>query len=502
MTKDFGSTEPNTDPAVVRSAVAAATAAATPWRRTPAGDRAAALRRVADRLDLAAPELIPLAMTESHLPLARLTSELARTTFQLRLFAEVLNEGSFADAIIDTHDPDHPLGPRPDLRRIQRPVGPVAVYAASNFPFAFSVAGGDTAAALAAGCPVVVKAHPGHPQLSARIGDLVSQALTQGGAAAGLLTVVHGIQAGIDLLRDDRIEAAAFTGSVHGGLTLAAIAAARERPIPFYGELGSINPVVVTTAAAAARGADIVSGFVNSFTLGVGQFCTKPGLLFLPVGHGLTDALISAVQDVGAAPMLNHRISEQHHRSVDSLRNAPGVSTLVAGHGDQLAWSPTLLTATGEVIRRDPDRALAECFGPTAVIVEYTDLPELAALLELVPGSLTATVHAQPQEASGLSELIDQLSGCAGRVLFNGWPTGVAVSWAQHHGGPYPATTVPSHTSVGASSIRRFQRPVCYQSMPQQLLPAELHDRNEQKIPRRINGRLTTGDVSDAVLLP
>ena len=501
MTTDLGSTELNIDPAVFRSAVADAAAAATPWRRTPAGDRATVLRRVADRLDLAAPELIPLAMTESHLPLARLTGELARTTFQLRLFAEVLDEGSFVDAIIDTQDPNHPLGPRPDLRRIQRPVGPVAVYAASNFPFAFSVAGGDTAAALAAGCPVVVKAHPGHPRLSARIGELVAQALQQGGAPSGLLTVVYGVQAGIDLLRDDRVEAAAFTGSVHGGLALAAIAAGRERPIPFYGELGSINPTVVTTAAAAARGAEIVRGFVDSFTLGVGQFCTKPGLLFLPAGHGLTDALITALQDVAAAPMLNHRISEQHQQSVDTLRGVPGVVTLVAGHGDQLAWSPTLLTATGDVIRHDPDRTLAECFGPTAVLIEYADLPELAALLELVPGSLTATVHAQPQEAWGLSELIDQLSAQAGRVLFNGWPTGVAVSWAQHHGGPYPATTVPGHTSVGASSIRRFQRPVCYQSMPQELLPVELHDRNEPKILRRINGSLTTRDVPTALPL-
>lgn len=497
MTTDLTSTELRTEPAAVRSTVDVAVAAAARWRRTPARDRAAALRRAADGLDEAAPELIPLAMTESHLPLARLTGELARTTFQLRLFADVLDEGSYCDAIIDTPNADHPLGPQPDLRRIQLPVGPVAVYAASNFPFAFSVAGGDTASALAAGCPVVVKAHPGHPRLSARTGELLAQALQAAGAPAGVVTVIHGVQAGVDLLNDDHIEAAAFTGSVHGGLALAHIAAGRPRPIPFYGELGSINPTVVTPASAAARGEDIVRGFIASFTLGVGQFCTKPGLLFLPLGHGLTDAVIAGVHSVAPAPMLNQRISEQHGRAVRALRAVPGVATLAAGHGDQLAWSPTLLAATADTIRRDPDHTLGECFGPTALIVDYSTPQELTDLLGLVPGSLTATVHAESHETPALTGLIDQLSRQAGRVLWNEWPTGVAVTWAQHHGGPYPATTVPGHTSVGATSIRRFQRPVCYQSMPQELLPVELHDRNERNIPRRINGALTTGDVPD-----
>jgi NADP-dependent aldehyde dehydrogenase len=273
------------------------------------------LTAVADALDGAADELVPVAMCESHLPEARLRGELRRTTMQLRLFAEEARAARFIDARIDSPDPDFGSGPRPDIRRMRRPIGVVLNFAASNFPFAFSVAGGDTASALAAGCPVIVKAHEGHPELSARTAVIVAAALTGAGAPAGAFDIVFGRTVGVEALTDDRVDAATFTGSVRGGLALADIAARRPRPIPFYGELGSINPVVVTKAAIAARGADIAKGFVDSFTLGNGQFCTKPGLLFLPEGHGLDDVLASAVADKPAGQLLTSRSPKGSRRA-------------------------------------------------------------------------------------------------------------------------------------------------------------------------------------------
>ncbi len=486
----------DTSPAELDRAVAGAAAAAAAWGRTLPGERAAVLRAVAGALDGAAEELIALAAAESHLPVPRLTGELGRTTYQLRFLAEVVEEGSFLEVVIDTPNPAHPVGPTPDMRRMMLPLGPIAMFAASNFPFAFSVAGGDTAAALAAGCPVVVKAHPGHPALSERTGTLVAGALDAAGAPAGVFSVVHGVQAGLDLLRDERIAGAAFTGSVHGGRALADIAAARPTPIPFFGELGSVNPAFVTAAAVAARGADIATGFVASFTLGVGQFCTKPGVLFLPAGHGLEPDIVAAAGKVGSAPMLAGRLAEQHGTLLAALTGVEGVRTLAAGTGDELAWSPTVLATDAATVLAHPAEILGECFGPTSVLVEYDDPAQLGQLAALVPGSLTATVHAEPTDNDLLGPFLEQLTGMAGRVVWNGWPTGVAVTWSQHHGGPYPASTAPGHTSVGGTSIRRFQRPVCYQSIPPELLPVPLRDANELDIPRRINGALTREAVS------
>ena len=269
---------------------------------TPA-ERAGWLRAVANRLDAAADELVPAAIEESHLPEARLRGEVSRSSGQLRMFADALESGALLEVVIDTADPDAKPVPRPDLRRMLVPVGPVLVFAASNFPFAFSVCGGDTAAALAAGCPVVVKAHPGHPRTSLLTFEVMAAALAESGAPPGTLGLVHGVDAGVRALRDPRVRAAAFTGSVPGGLALHEVAASRPDPIPFYGELGSINPTFVTDAAVRARGAEIAEGFIGSYTLGVGQFCTKPGLLFLPTGHGLEDRLLDA-DAVAAARML------------------------------------------------------------------------------------------------------------------------------------------------------------------------------------------------------
>ena len=459
--------------------------------------RARALRAVADALDDAAPELVGLAQEETALPEQRLTGEVARSTGQLRMFADGLEEGSWLDVIIDTADPNAKPVPRPDLRRVQVALGPALVFAASNFPFAFSVPGGDTASALAAGCPVVVKAHPGHPRTSVRTAEVLAQAWERAGMPQGSFALIQGQQAGVDALRDPRISVGSFTGSLHGGRALFDIAGDREVPIPFYAEMGSLNPAFVSPGAAAARGADLASGYVASFTLGVGQFCTKPGLLFLPRGHDLEPALVEAVQAAAPGKMLVDRISTGHRAIRDALVARPGVRTLTAVEPAQDAGVMTgaaLLATDVPTLLEDRDEILVECFGPTSIVVEYDHVEEALAGARAFEGNLTATVHAEPGEEDFARPLLQELRDRAGRLVWNGWPTGVAVSWAQHHGGPYPATTAPLHTSVGMTAIRRFLRPVTYQDVPQELLPEVLRNAASGVV-RRIDGQLSSGDV-------
>ena len=469
--------------------VRAAAAAAPAWAALAPAARAAALTAVADALDAARDELVALAQRETHLPEGRLTGELRRTTFQLRLFAEVVTEGAHLDARIDHADPDWPMGAaRPDLRRVNEPLGPVLVFAASNFPFAFSVAGGDTASALAAGCPVLLKAHPGHPALSRLTGEVVVEALRSAGAPDGTFAVLFGVEAGTAALRHPAVKAAAFTGSQHAGRALFDIAAARPEPIPFYGELGSVNPTFVTPAAARERAEEIAGGFVSSFTLGVGQFCTKPGILFVPGGSGLAERLAAAELPAGAQ-MLNERLHSGYVERLGELRSHPAVRVLAEGDdplGDRPG--PTVLATTAGDFRAATAELAAECFGPTALVVEYDDTDELPGLATALEGQLTATV--QGSEGEDVADLVSALAGRAGRVLWNEWPTGVSVTHAQQHGGPYPATTAPSTTSVGTAAITRFLRPVAYQNMPEQFLPEALREDNPLGIPRRVDGVL------------
>jgi acyl-CoA reductase-like NAD-dependent aldehyde dehydrogenase len=454
---------------------------------------------VASALDEAAAELIPLAAQETHLGDARLAGELKRTTFQLRLFGRVLRDGAYLDARIDHADPDWPMGaPRPDLRRTLRPLGPVLVFAASNFPFAFSVAGGDTASALAAGNSVILKVHSGHPELSARTGQIVESALRAAGAPDGVFALVRGLEAGGEALRDPRIKAASFTGSIPGGRALMDIAVSRPEPIPFYGELGSNNPVFVTPRAAAARGTKIAEEFIASFTLGAGQFCTKPGLLFVPAGvsQGPSDGasaagnaevrgiLATALADFTPAPLLSERLHEGYTGAVRRLQDTTGVELLVEGDF-AAAPAPTVLHTTAAAVRRDPDILRQEMFGPASLVVEYGDESELAGLAGLLEGQLTTTLQAE--EDDDVAELAARLTDISGRVLWNGWPTGVTVSFAQHHGGPYPATTSAT-TSVGTAAIGRFLRPVAYQSFPAARLPEPLRDGNPWQVPQRVDG--------------
>ena len=461
-------------------------------------ERAAWIRATADALDAAADELVPLAEQESWLSDQRLRGEVTRSSDQLRMFADALEDGALLEVIIDTTDTTdaNASPPRPDLRRVLMPLGPVLVFAASNFPFALSVCGGDTASALAAGCPVVVKSHPGHPRLSEAVATVMVRALQAAGAPDGTLSIVHGQQAGIDALKDPRIKASGFTGSVAGGLALHEIAANRPEPIPLYGELGSLNPAFALPVAVDERGPEIADGFVASYTLGAGQFCTKPGLLFLPVGHGLEGQLVAAAREVSAATMLNSMIHQGYARGLGQLRDREGLEELVAGEQTDQETSASLLRTTVPKLLEDADAILEECFGPVSIVVEYADADELRSAAAAFGGNLTATLHAADGDAEEVAELLPLLQDRAGRLVWNTWPTGVAVSWAMHHGGPFPATVGSIHTSVGTAAARRFQRPFCFQDTPGKFLPEVLRDDNPLGIIRRMNGEMTRAGIA------
>jgi NADP-dependent aldehyde dehydrogenase len=461
-----------TTDAGVDAIVAAAVAAFPAWAVFPR--RAEALEAVADALDTRAGELAAIADTETALGGERLTGEVARTTGQLRLFAAVVRDGGYADAVVSPAQ-----GMTPDLRRISRPAGPVAVFAASNFPFAFSVAGGDTASALAAGCPVVVKAHEGHPLTSGLTAGIVSGALASAGAPPGVFGLVHGVQAGLRLLRHPAVAAAGFTGSTGGGLALARVAAERPVPIPFYGELGSVNPSVVLPGAAFSRPAAVATGYAGSLTLGAGQFCTNPGLLFVPEDAGLLSAVAGAVGASAGGPMLTGRIFASYQDAVDEAAGHPGVTELAAGRPGAGPWgaTPRVFQVTLKEFAADVAVLARERFGPAGLVITYPSAEDLLPVLASLAGNLAATVHLDTGSAEDLDlarPVIAVLERIAGRVVCNGWPTGVAVVAAQHHGGPWPATTVPGTTSVGTAAIRRWLVPVAYQDFPAELLPSAL----------------------------
>lgn len=466
---------------------AAAAAAAPVWRRSTASERASWLRAAADALDAARDELVVIADEETRLGAARLSGEVARTTGQLRLFASVVEEGSYLELTVDDADPSA-TPPRPELRRMLVPVGPVAVFSASNFPFAFSVAGGDTASALASGSPVIVKAHSGHPRLSARTAQIVSDALTGAGAPEGSLALIEGREAGNALVQHPVIRAAGFTGSLSGGRALFDLASGRPDPIPFYGELGSVNPVVITPAAAAARGDELARGLAASFTQGVGQFCTKPGVVFVPRGTGFEDAVARGAAEATGGPLLTDRITAAFPSGVAHLAADPSVEVLYgeAPEGASIA-TPVVLATTADAVAERPETLLEECFGPVTLLIRYDGDDDLRRALAAVEGALTATLHSEPSD--DVDDLVEILQQRAGRVLFAGWPTGVAVTWSQHHGGPWPATT-SLHTSVGATAIRRFLRPVVFQDAPERLLPPVLRDDALAGLPHRRNGVL------------
>lgn len=460
------------------------------WKRAGIDERGRALVAVADALDRHAGELIPIAQRETHLAEPRLRGELRRTSFQLRMFAEMLPEGLWLDARIDHADAEWPMGaPRPDLRRQLEPIGATLVFAASNFPFAFSVAGGDTASALAAGNAVVLKAHHGHPDLSDATSAVVVDALAAAGAPDGLFQTIHGTEAGVRALRASGIKAAAFTGSVRGGRALFDIASSRPEPIPFYGELGSTNPAFVTRRAAERDAAGIARDFVASVTGSAGQLCTKPGVLFVPAGSSIVSELEDQELPAPSA-LLNAGIEGGFRDSLASTRGVSGVRTLAAGsESDAGAPSPVLLATSIATLRDEMHTLMSEMFGPAALVVTYDDERELLEIADRLEGQLTATIIGEDDDEIAV-DLLPKLSERAGRVLWNQWPTGVSVTWAQQHGGPYPATTAVGSTSVGMAAITRFLRPVAYQNVPESLLPDALKESNPLGIARRVDGIL------------
>ena len=475
----------------VRDLVVDAARAFAPWKRTPPRERARVLDGIARAIDAAAETLIPVALRETRLPEWRLRDELERTTFQIRLFAEALRDGGFLDARIDHADPQWPAGaPRPDLRRMKEPLGPVAVFAASNFPFAFSVAGGDTASALAAGNPVIVKSHPGHPGLSLATAEVVAAAIEEAGADPGILSLVHGTEAGRLIVTAREVKAAGFTGSIPGGRALFDLAQRRPDPIPFYGELGSNNPVFVTPAAAERRAEEIAEGFVESVTGRMGQISTKPGTLIVPRGSRIVE-LLEEAELPEAAPMLNDRLHGEYERTLAQFSARHGVEPLRGGRSGAVRPgadpSPAILITQADYLRANAKQLQEECFGPASLVVTYREGEDLAELAGLYEGQLTATVHAEPE--CDVEALLEVLAEKAGRVLWNQWPTGVSVTYAQQHGGPYPASTAPGSTSVGTAAIERFLRPVAYQGFPQERLPEPLRDDNPWGCPRLVDGK-------------
>ncbi len=483
----------------LEAVVARAAAAAPAFAATRPEERARAIVAVADSLEAHRDELVAIAMRETGLTEVRLAGEVTRTAVQLRLFADTLVDGGYLDARIDHADTDFALGVRPDIRRTHLPVGPVINFSASNFPFAFSVMGGDSAAVLAAGCPLIVKAHSGHPELSDATAAVATEALAAAGMPEGTFQLIHGREAGVSVLKDPRIKAGAFTGSIAVGRLLADIAASRPAPIPFFGELGSVNPVFVTADAIAERAAEIAEGFLTSVSGSAGQLCTKPGFVFAPAGSALPAAIQAAASDFPEHRLLDPRIA----RSFDERRNAilgsEGVTAVLpggirfdeAGHG----WAtPTIVSVPLDGFRASAEALAEEAFGPLSIVVEVPEGTDLAAIMpEFFEGNLTGTLHLSSAEASGetanageLRALVAALSLQVGRVLFNGWSTGVAVTPAQQHGGPWPATTNDASTSVGTAAITRFMRPVAYQNAPAAFLPEALRDENPAGVPQAI----------------
>jgi len=472
----------------VEYAVTAADAAFSAARDLSPAIRATWLDALATALETHAEELVALAHNETSLPTGRLRSELVRTAFQLRLLGVYAATGEPLAATIDHADPGWAMGPRPDIRRVGEPVGVVCVFGASNFPLAFSVLGGDTASALAAGCAVVHKAHPAHPRLARMTTRLAVDALDNAGAPSGLFSLIESYDDGPALVTHPLVKAVGFTGSTRGGLALAALAAGRVEPIPFYGELGSTNPVFVMPDAWAARRESILAGFVESITIGMGQFCTKPGYLIAPAGDRdqITRGLLDA-SPVPSHPMLSASLRASFERSLAELENADGVEVIARSPGAETAPGTTVLITSATTVLAEPELLEHELFGPASVIVEYETSAQLLQLAERIGGQLTATMHADA-DTDDAAKLLRTLSSKTGRVLYNGWPTGVSVTYAQQHGGPFPATTAPATTSVGTAAIARFLRPVAYQDVPGSLLPPPLQDDNPWRIVRRIDG--------------
>ncbi|MGE5414566.1 MAG: aldehyde dehydrogenase (NADP(+)) [Syntrophomonadaceae bacterium] len=486
-------------PGEIDAAARAAERAFEPYASLAPGRRAELLRAIAQRILALGDRLLERAAAETALPLPRLEGERARTVSQVLLFADLIEEGSWVGARIDRALPERKPQPRPDIRRMLVPLGPVAVFGASNFPLAFSVAGGDTVSALAAGCPVVVKAHPAHPGTSDLVASAVRTAAREIGMPEGVFGMIHGTspEVGITLVTHPAIRAVGFTGSLSAGRTLFDAAALRPEPIPVYAEMGSANPVFVLPGAIADRASAIARGLAASVTLGAGQFCTNPGLVFVvdsPAASAFLEEAGAALEATAPGTMVHAGIKAAYDREIGQVVRIKGVSIGArapgpGAHPDTEAPA-MLLLADARTWSSNP-RLGDEIFGPATLAVRCASRPELLELARSLRGHLTATIHGNEKDLAEYAELVAILRRRVGRLVFNGFPTGVEVCHAMQHGGPYPATTDARSTSVGTAAIERFARPVCYQDFPQAALPEELRDANPRGIWRLVDGGLT-----------
>jgi 2,5-dioxopentanoate dehydrogenase len=485
----------------IEAAARAAEEAFDVYRQTSGRERGAFLRKVAANIEAIAAELIERAGKETALPPGRLQSESARTCGQLRLFAQVAEEGSWVNARVDRADPERKPLPKPDIRSMLRPLGPVVVFGASNFPLAFSVAGGDTASALASGNTVIVKAHPAHPGTSELVGRAIQKSVRECGLPEGVFSILFdaGTRVGTELVKHPLIKAGGFTGSHRAGRALMDLAAARPEPIPFFAEMGSTNPVFILPGALREKSDAIAAGLHSSFTLGGGQFCTKPGMVFVPDGAeaaGFTGKLSQLVTASSSFHLLTRGISSSYDSAVSYRKAATSAKLLAEG-----SRAATGFTANSALFETDASSFLKsdfddEIFGPTTLLVHHSNREEALAIAKSLDGHLTATIHGTEQDLKDFSELIAILERKVGRLLFNGFPTGVEVTHAMVHGGPYPSTSDGRSTSVGSQAIFRFARLVCYQNFPDSALPDELKNGNPLGIWRMIEGTMTRGTVT------
>lgn len=480
----------------VNQAAQAAHDAFITYSQTTSNDRAAFLEEIATQIEEIGPVLQEVASLETGLPLGRLQGETGRVTSQLRLFAEVVRRGDFYAARIDPALPDRKPMPRVDLRQMRIAIGPVAVFGASNFPLAFSTAGGDTVSALAAGCPVVFKAHSGHMATAELVAQAIEKAVQICNMPSGTFNMIFGSRVGADLVEHPLIKAVGFTGSLDGGMALYNLAQQRPQPIPLFAEMSSVNPLVVLPEALAVRGDKIAADTVASFNMGCGQFCTKPGLI-LGVKSPEFDQFIATLKESTSSSipqvMLNAGTLKSYKAGIADLENETGFDKIAEGQAATLVSQATaqLFQADQSVLLAGNAKLQHEVFGPMSIVVAVDSKEKLIQGIEQLAGQLTATIIGEDTDFAHSHDLLNLLSQKAGRVLFNGFPTGVEVSDAMVHGGPFPATTDTRGTSVGTAAIDRFLRPVCYQNTPQSLLPAALKNENPLGINRLINGQVT-----------
>lgn len=450
------------------------------------------LETLAEILEANRAEIVPLAVKESNLPEGRINGELGRTTGQIRLFANLVKEGSWVEATIDPADPTRAPMPKADIRRFLTPLGPVVVFGASNFPLAFSTAGGDTISALAAGCPVIYKAHPAHPETSRKVADCIHQAILKAGLPSALFTHVEGgISEGQALVKHPIAKAVAFTGSHVGGKALFDLANQRDEPIPVYAEMGSVNPIFTFPGKLAKENDALAKAFIASLTLGVGQFCTNPGLIFVPENQAkaFETAIAAELNDIASAPMLHPGIAQAYYDSIQYLQSREELRWVKVADPKHLINGSTALAEIKASDWLSDAVFQKEVFGAFAMMVVYKSGDELLEITKKLHGQLTITVWAEADELQNQLYLINLLEEKCGRLLFKGAPTGVEVGYAMQHGGPYPSTTAANSTSVGGHAIKRFARPIAFQDMPQDLLPDALRDGNPLGIYRMVNGK-------------